>query len=120
MGRGLTPVPPPQLLALLLPALPLTEDFEENSAVFGYLLQLQPEQLLPHAEEMPRVCSAIGTGSGDTDLEAAVVGLLQELWRRCPTDVGRGMERLPHSDSVRLRRAMGLDDAAAMTPSTVQ
>ena len=41
-----------------------------------------------------------------TDLEAAVVGLLQELWRRCPTDVGRGMERLPHSDSVRLRRAM--------------
>ena len=45
MGRGLTPVPPPQLLALLLPALPLTEDFEENSAVFGYLLQLQPEQV---------------------------------------------------------------------------
>uniref|UniRef100_A0A8V0XMU2 Importin 4 n=1 Tax=Gallus gallus TaxID=9031 RepID=A0A8V0XMU2_CHICK len=113
-------LPDAELLALLLPALPLTEDFEENSAVFGYLLQLQPEQLLPHAEEMPRVCSAIGTGSGDTDLEAAVVGLLQELWRRCPTDVGRGMERLPHSDSVRLRRAMGLDDAAAMTPSTVQ
>lgn len=99
-------LPDAELLALLLPALPLTEDFEENSAVFGYLLQLQPEQLLPHAEEMPRVCSAIGTGSGDTDLEAAVVGLLQELWRRCPTDVGRGMERLPHSDSVRLRRAM--------------
>lgn len=43
---------------------------------------------------------------GPTDLEAAVVGLLQELWRSCPIEVGRGMERLPHSERERLQRAM--------------
>ncbi|XP_048788640.1 importin-4 isoform X2 [Lagopus muta] len=81
---------------------------------------LPDAELLPHAEEMPRVCSTVGMGRMEKDLEAAVVGLLLELWRSCPIEVGRGMERLPHSERERLQRAMGLDDAAAMMPTPDQ
>lgn len=53
-----------------------------------------------------RYKASLCTHIGPTDLEAAVVGLLLELWRSCPVEVGRGMERLPHSEQERLQRAM--------------
>ncbi|XP_067171060.1 importin-4-like [Apteryx mantelli] len=62
LGPALTP---PEVLPLLLPALPLTEDFEEDSTVFGYLVAVHrshPEELAEHASALVRVCgSVVGT-----------------------------------------------------------
>ncbi|XP_068777817.1 importin-4 [Struthio camelus] len=77
-----------EVLPLLLPALPLTEDFEEDPTVFGYLVALHrshPEEVAEHAGALVRVC---GTVVGTPRLSAGncpVAG--RPLKRRRPGDV---------------------------------
>ncbi|KAM6421640.1 LOW QUALITY PROTEIN: importin-4 [Rhynochetos jubatus] len=92
-------LPPDMVVPLVLGALPLGQDLEEEPPVFRYLVglhQSHPPPLRQHAAELPRACSSVvGSGRLPPELEAGVVGLLRDVWGSCPTAFERGLAQLP-------------------------
>ncbi|XP_053909142.1 importin-4-like [Cuculus canorus] len=84
----------PEALGLLLRALPISEDLEEESPVLEGLLRLhrgRPRALWPHAAELPRACAnAVGSDRLSPELREALLALLREVWGRLPHGVPGG------------------------------
>ncbi|KAM9251663.1 importin-4 [Cariama cristata] len=114
-------LPPELVVPLVLGALPLGQDLEEEPPVFGYLVGLHredPAQLSQHAAELPRACSGVvGSGRLPPELEAGVVGLLRDVWGSCPTAFEGGLAQLPPGDVARLRHALRDNDAITAATS---
>ncbi|XP_066031136.1 importin-4-like, partial [Chamaea fasciata] len=68
-----------EVLPLLLGALPLTEDLEEEEPVVNFLLGAEPEQLLPHVPELLR---GVGPALVSNRLKPALSQSLLALLRR--------------------------------------
>ncbi|XP_064359386.1 importin-4-like [Dromaius novaehollandiae] len=106
-------LPPPEaglVLPLLLPALPLAEDWEEEPAVLGFLLGLRGSQfelLAEHTGELVRVCgSIVGNPRLSPEAEAGLRALLGEVAAGRPEAAGEALARLPPDAAARLRHAL--------------
>ncbi|GAB0202256.1 importin-4 [Grus japonensis] len=108
-------LPAELVVPLVLGALPLSQDLEEERAAYGYLVGVhgsEPPRLRQHAAELPRACGGVvGSGRLPPELEAGLVQLLRDVWGSCPTAFGGGLAQLPPGDAARLRQALGVADA---------
>ncbi|XP_014118181.1 PREDICTED: importin-4-like [Pseudopodoces humilis] len=75
----LSPAPISIVLPLVLGALPLQEDLEEEGPVLNFLLGAGPERLLPHLPELVR---GVGPALAQNRLEPALSQSLLELLRK--------------------------------------
>ncbi|XP_058709189.1 importin-4-like [Poecile atricapillus] len=98
-----------QVLPLVLGALPLQEDFEEEEPVLRFLLGAGPERLLPHLPELVRgVGPALAQNRLDPALSQSLLELLREMGVADPQRFRVGVASLDPAHAAILVRL--LDD----------
>ncbi|XP_051631980.1 importin-4, partial [Manacus candei] len=96
-------LPPSQVVPLVLRALPLTHDPEEEPPVGRYLLGVPLEELLPHTAELVRAC---GESLGVTALSQSLLPLLRAVGGANPAGFREGVARLGPAQAARLEEAL--------------
>ncbi|XP_062368340.1 importin-4 [Cinclus cinclus] len=98
-----------QVLPLLLGALPITEDLEEEEPVLNFLLGAGPERLLPHSAELARgVGPALAQERLNPVLSQSLLALLRQVGGANPQHFRMGVASLDPAHAAILTRM--LDD----------
>ncbi|XP_072777343.1 importin-4 isoform X3 [Taeniopygia guttata] len=101
--------PLPQVLPLVLGALPISEDFEEEEPVLKFLLGAGPDMLLPH---LPKFVGAVGPGLAlqrlPPELSQSLLALLRQMGGADPRHFREGVASLDPAHAAILGRM--LDD----------
>uniref|UniRef100_A0A674HDY3 Importin 4 n=1 Tax=Taeniopygia guttata TaxID=59729 RepID=A0A674HDY3_TAEGU len=99
----------PEVLPLVLGALPISEDFEEEEPVLKFLLGAGPDMLLPH---LPKFVGAVGPGLAlqrlPPELSQSLLALLRQMGGADPRHFREGVASLDPAHAAILGRM--LDD----------